>query len=229
MYKRFEIIFVAAVVLVSLDFESARGQTETAKFEISAVFTAIRQGDDFYEIAREFEQRTRHNIGGGGRFTFNLTDSIALEGELTFHPKERGIFIGGLFPLQQSGSFIGGERTQGLFGMKAGKRMERFGVFGKFRPGFMRFSRVPDCPGGEVARCTSDGKNEPAFDLGGVFEYYPSRRLVVRFDAGDTIIRYRKLTRANFGNLPPDPRFPLEVGGGTVHNAQYSVGFGIRF
>jgi hypothetical protein len=114
-----------------------------------------------------------------------------------------------------------------LFGVKAGKRGEKFGVFGKLRPGFMRFANVPDCPEGDINRCTVESKNEFALDIG-VIEYYPSRRFVIRFDAGDTIIRYRKLTRRNFENFPPTPQFPLKIGG-TTNNAQYTVGFGVRF
>jgi hypothetical protein len=224
--------FILAAILASLTagVKETRAQSDTPKYEASAVFTAIRQNDDFYQIVQGFEPRIRHNYGVGGRFTFNLNRAIALEAELTYHPKERGASVSGLFPGQVfDAALIGGKRTEGLFGVKAGKRGRRFGIFAKARPGFMRFDNVPDCPNGDVARCTVGGKAEFALDVGGAFEYYPARRFVIRFDAGDTIIRYRHLTRANFGGLPPTPQFPLEVGGGTTNNAQYSVGFGIRF
>ena len=40
-----------------------------------------------------------------------------------------------------------------------------------------------------------------------------------RFDAGDTTINNRKLTKGNSRTLPPELRFPLEIGGGTTNNA----------
>ena len=85
-------------------------------------------------------------------------------------------------------------KTSVLLGMKSGKRLDRFGGFAKARAGMWHFDR-------------------PVFavDLGGVLEYYPSRRTVIRIDAGDTILFY---------------------GGpalGTVHNFQPAIGFGYRF
>jgi len=54
-------------------------------------------------------------------------------------------------------------------------------------------------------------------DVGGVFEYYPSRRTVFRMDVGDTIIRYAAQEPKVI-----NPTF-------TRHNLQASVGFGFRF
>ncbi len=54
-------------------------------------------------------------------------------------------------------------------------------------------------------------------DVGGVFEYYPTRNTVFRVDVGDTIICYNA--------QPPrdiNPTF-------TRHNLQTSIGFGFRF
>jgi len=229
MQRRFVLILSAIALLLSFNAPRAGAQTDAPKLEVSAVFTAIRQNDDFYQLVSGFEPRIRHNFGGGGRFTYNLTNSIALEGEVTFHPKERGVFFGGLFPPFNSGTQIGGRRVEGLFGVKAGKRWDKFGIFAKARPGFMRFTNVPNCPGGNVEDCREGGKTEFALDLGGVVEYYPTRRFVLRFDAGDTIIRYGKLSRAVTAAFPVDAIFPAKVGGGVTHNAQYSVGFGVRF
>ncbi len=60
---------------------------------------------------------------------------------------------------------------------------------------------------------SSVNRTEPAFDLGGVIELYPSRRVVVRVDAGDTIIRFN---RNGVGDL-------------ISHNFQLSTGVGFRF
>ena len=86
------------------------------------------------------------------------------------------------------------KRTSALFGTKTGFRFDRFGIFGKSRLGSWHFSR-----------------SYFAADTGGVLEYYPSSRTVVRIDIGDTIIFY---------------------GGaqlGTVHNFQPGLGFSYKF
>ena len=228
MQRKSVLIVSAIALLFGFNGPRAVAQTDPPKVEVSAVYTAIRQNDDFYQLTNRVNGRIRHNYGVGGRFTYNLTGYIALEAELTFHPKERGFFFGGLFPPFFSGTQIGGRRVEGLFGVKAGKRWEKFGVFAKARPGFMHFTHVPDCPSGLVEQCSTGGKTEFAFDIGGVVEYYLSRRFVVRFDVGDTIIKYGKLNRAVTTEFP-DIIFPAKVGGGTTHNAQYSVGFGVRF
>jgi hypothetical protein len=83
-------------------------------------------------------------------------------------------------------------------------------VFGKARPGFIHFSRVLGfgCFNGP---CPQPRKTVFAFDVGGVFEYYPSRRTVLRFDVGDTIIRH------------DHPFLP------TSHTLQMSFGAAFRF
>ena len=228
MQRRSVLIVSALALLLGFNGSRIHAQTDPPKVEVSAVYTAIRQNDDFFQLIDGFEPRIRHNFGVGGRFTYNLTSAIALEAEVTFHPKERGEFIGGLFPPFFFGTQVGGRRVEGLFGVKAGKRWEKFGVFAKARPGFMHFTHVPDCPNGLVEQCSLGGKTEFALDIGGVVEYYPSRRFVLRFDVGDTIIKYGKLNRAATTDFP-DIIFPVKVGGGTTNNAQYSVGFGVRF
>jgi hypothetical protein len=61
-------------------------------------------------------------------------------------------------------------------------------------------------------------------DLGGVVEVYPSRRVVVRFDAGDTMIRYGAHDVLDFGFNPEFFRAPAQ----TTHNFQLSAGVGFR-
>src|SRR5205085_1184479 len=61
-----------------------------------------------------------------------------------------------------------------------------------------------------------------ALDAGGVLELYPSSRAIVRFDAGDTVIRLRHTAAGGLLTLPP-------IAGDTTHNFQFSVGFGYRF
>jgi hypothetical protein len=67
-----------------------------------------------------------------------------------------------------------------------------------------------------------------AFDLGGVAEWYPSKNTIVRFDAGDTIIRFgaRNVTATD---IPSGGLVVVPAAAETRHNFQGSVGFGFRF
>ncbi|HKQ52527.1 MAG TPA: hypothetical protein VJT74_09170 [Pyrinomonadaceae bacterium] len=189
--------------------------TETPRLEIGAHFTALG-------FSRDFEP------GVGGRLTYNLTETFAVEAEGNFFPRDRF-----------HGLRAGGRAVQGLFGVKVGKRYKRFGIFGKARPGFISFSEgiselVPD-----------DSVFDPqaplnfrtrrlthfAADLGGVLEIYPSRRVLLRIDAGDTIIRYGNTTVNTFQLIPGDPFVPepFTIPGDTKHNLQLSAGVSFRF
>jgi hypothetical protein len=160
-------------------------------------------------------------LGFGGRFTFNFTKNIAIEAEANFFPvdKKRNAVIGA--PIQISEP--GGRKFQALFGPKIGIRKKSFGVFGKVRPGFIRLDRyeVIQQIGSNAQFFTrSSPKNGVYFfniDVGGVFEYYPTRKTIFRVDVGDTIIRYNSQEPKNI-----NPSF-------TRHNLQTSIGFGFRF
>lgn len=138
------------------------------------------------------------DAGFGGRISLSATNNIAFEAEVNFFPKDK------------SGPFESGRKTQALFGLKTGFRSDFAGIFSKVRPGFIRFSR--DFLGRE------DSKTDFALDIGGVLELYPSGRSVIRFDVGDTIIRFGE--RAVVGGTIPSF---------TSHNFQFSAGVGVRF
>jgi hypothetical protein len=150
-----------------------------------------------YSLIR-FRDLDTTDSGFGGRLTFNATSNFALEAEINY------------FPSDKDGIFEGGRKTQGLFGVKTGVRSESAGIFGKLRPGFVHFSR--DLDGIE------NGRTEFAIDIGGVIEFYPSTNSVVRFDLGDTIVRFGDRVTT----LGPIDSF-------TSHNFQFSVGVGVRF
>jgi hypothetical protein len=137
--------------------------------------------------------------GFGGRFTINASSTFAIEAEVNFFPKDR------------DRPFESGRKTQGLFGVKYGLRSDQAGIYGKARVGFIHFTRNFDT--------SKVGKTDPAFDLGGVFELYPSGHSVVRFDLGDTIIRFGERTLQG----------GLRTSSFTSHNLQFNVGVGIRF
>lgn len=197
--KKFSLLspmLISMMMLTMLCAASAFAQ-ETPKYEFGAHFSVIRLSD-----------LDSTDVGVGGRFGFNVNDRLGLEAEITSFPQFEGRL------------FRGGRKVQGLFGAKYGVRSDKFGVFAKLRPGFMRFStnEVGSCQPGPVcpAIIVLQEQTNFALDLGGVVEFYPSRHFVTRIDLGDTIVRFGE-------NSYPEGR-PY-----TGHNLQISVGFGVRF
>jgi len=229
---------VRALALLSLLFAcgpAARGQEEDApKVEVGAQFTslAVNLPDPVFgfPVISPGDPGTDPEAGFGARFTYNLSDHVALEAEGNFFPREQ-------FP----GQTFGGFPAQAQFGAKAGRRWERFGVFAKGRPGFVSFSRVRQLVGTQTLTLNDpangavytfdigvfENKRKTYFsmDVGGVFELYPSRRLMTRFDFGDTIIRYgRRHEQTIFLS-----QNVLEIAPEAKHNFQLSAGIGFRF
>jgi hypothetical protein len=124
------------------------------------------------------------NPGVGGRVTLNLWRGVALDGEATFFPNDD--FHQGISVYRRS-------RTEGFLGAKVGYRGDRFGVFGKFRPGVTRLAhRGLGCTGGEqcwlILPVAPVYQSQFAIDVGGIVEFYPTSRLVTRIDVGELII-----------------------------------------
>jgi hypothetical protein len=103
-------------------------------------------------------------IGVYGRLFLNFTRNAAIDSEVTRYPG----------------------KTSVLLGMKSGKRLDRFGAFGKARAGLWHFDRTYF-----------------AADLGGVLEYYPSRHTSIRIDLGDTILFYGGTALGTVHNFQP--------------------------
>lgn len=199
----------------------AQQTEEPRKFEVGVQFTSLR--------LREFSEFQLGNLGFegvdiqagfGGRLTYNFTRSIGVEVQTDFFPVE-------LMPYGNGRA--GGYMFQIQAGPKIGKRFERFGVFGKVRPGAVSFSETIEWDEFNANlsfnRFHIERRNHFSLDVGGVVEFYPSPRIVARFDAGDTIIRYGD-TEVPFGSLRmPSIRHPPEV----RHQFQFSAGVGFRF
>ena len=227
-------IVTAFVTLSSYQAKSQTKQpSDLSKYEVAADFTSLSL-DSGTSLP-----------GLGGRFTFNLNKHVALETAGYFFPGKCDGCVGE----------ITGNVTEGLFGVKIGKRFKKWGIFGKARPGFASFSRgafdiVPlasfSGPGqvscfGTVPnlvpcfRIAETRRTHAVLDLGGVLEFYPSKRIVVRFDGGDTMIHY---TRRTFTTLVADPANPTSgipvlgtfIGPAhTRHSFQFMGGVGFRF
>ena len=210
-------ILIALIFLLPL---RALAQTqELPKFEVAGEFTTLeREG---------FGQR-RTEPGIGGRFTYNLNEMFSLEAAGYFFPKR-------CFQCRNGGTI-----TEGLAGVKVGKRFEKWGIFAKARPGAISFSQgtfdirqtIPPPEGTfplffELKRLTTF-----AMDVGGVVEFYPSKRIVTRFDVGDTITHFR---RRNAETVVFDPAtgiptvLPITIPARTSHNFQFMTSVGFRF
>jgi hypothetical protein len=69
-------------------------------------------------------------------------------------------------------------------------------------------------------------------DVGGVVEFYPSKRIVTRFDVGDTIIHFG---RRNLNTVLFDPLTntftpaTIPIPSRTSHNFQFMTSVGFRF
>jgi hypothetical protein len=187
MRKNF-LMVAASALLLSLNFMVAHAQNRSDS-DVEKVPT--------YEVGGQIMSFNGRDVGfdwgAGGRFVYNFNNHIAFDSEVNFFLPDEGAPYA----------------TQGLFGIKAGKRTKYVGVFAKARPGFQTNFVVNDR---EQARF--------ALDVGGVAEFYPNRHLVLRVDAGDVIIPFGN-------NVVGQGIFAQRLG--TTHNFQYSLGVSIRF
>lgn len=211
--------FIAAVVGMFLLHSVAFSQSQDPpKFELAGEFTTLERESFF---------GGRTEPGLGGRFTYNLN--------LTFSLEAAGYF----FPRDCFGCVNDGRVIQAVGGVKAGKRFESWGIFGKARPGIVSFSDAETnfFPVGPVtptsffevqrSRVTSF-----ATDIGAVLEFYPSKRIVTRFDVGDTIIYFTPRTTNTFQFDPVTSTAfvgPVTRPARTTHNFQFVASIGFRF
>jgi hypothetical protein len=212
------------------DGSQGGGGERVRRFEVGVQFSSLvlrPPASGFAPFADSApEGSTQAEAGGGARLGFNVTDDLALEIEGNFYPRRGFTFD----------TAVGGYPAQVQAGAKYGRRFERFGVFAKARPGVVTFSSVNEVSGYEAFpfggqtfflspsfRATS--KTYFSMDLGGVLEFYPSPRVLTRFDVGDTMIRYSTRDSVNGAFNTPPPRLPAEL----RHNLQITAGIGFRF
>jgi hypothetical protein len=228
MRRKMLYTIAVAIFFLSLNHSPAYAQAdETRKIELGGQFTLLNLSTDIAgfgsvqciippcPVITSFTEKRETEFGFGGRIGYNVHRNVTLEAELNFLPEDEFL--------------RGGNKVQGLFGVKAGKRFDKVGVFAKVRPGFFHqtegeFGLRPDVvcaavfPPPEGCVNTS-GVTNFNVDVGGVVEAYPSPRTIVRFDVGDTIIR------------TGDRDFGTGIGlrSRTEHNLQGGIGIGFRF
>lgn len=206
---------------------STGGVEQTPRYEVGVQFTSLTVDPPSTACGgcrSNFTELIHNEPGFGGRFTFNFSEHFALEAEGNYFTRDI-LFFGD----------PGGHMFQGQFGVKFGKRFEKWGLFAKARPGFVGFTKVDELIGTReivflgtpftIGEFRVVKKLYPSIDLGGVFEFYVTRHWMTRFDVGDTIIRYGELQANGFSlsnfsiTRPPETR----------HNLQISSGIGFRF
>jgi hypothetical protein len=194
---RCRILISAIVAACCMASEPTRAQA-VESFEIGAQFTAMRlSGIDTTDA------------GIGARASWNVNDTLTLEAVSDF------------FPTGKDNVVRGGRKLDALFGLKEGWRVTRGGAFVKARAGIARVGEgrgVGVCilifPPPEACYA---GETRLAFDLGGVFEIYASRRTTVRIDVGDLATRLTS-SSSRFGRR-----------GDFAHDFQVGAGVGVRF
>jgi hypothetical protein len=192
-----------------------------ASLLISASSSSLAQGRDLElgaHLATTFQDELdTTDLGLGGRIGFRATPLFAIEGELTFYPSD----VPASNPFTTS-------RLEGLFGVKAGPRFDRFSVFGKARAGFQRFTGEPGpfaCiliypP--PLSCLLAEGRTVPALDLGGGVELYPTERSLVRVDVSSLLLRYPGPAFTRGGEAVMDDAFWRS-------NLRLTFGAGVRF
>lgn len=213
-------------ILLCLCSFPLRAQSDEKKFEVGGQFSSLHVPTHTITTSGSFTVTTEErNIesGFGGRFGYRLSKYFTLESEVNFFPSDRDL--------------DGGRKLQALFGVKAGKRFEKFGVFAKARPGFVRYEKgdyvfgTGGCPAvfpPPLGCFRPVARTNFALDLGGVVELYPSKRTIIRFDAGDTMVH---LPTRNLAAFQANGISPVVISAApeTKHNFQGSIGVGFRF
>lgn len=199
------IILGATLLLVSIGGD-ARARDHERRIEIGGHLAMTDQN-----------QLDTTDLGFGGRFGAQVSSLFGIEGEVSFYPSD----VPDGVPVTRS-------RLEGLFGVKVGPRLDRFSVFGKVRPGFVRFGSAPE-PVACIAifppplNCIlAGGETVLALDLGGGIELYPTERVVLRVDVSSLLLDY------------PGPAFArgreaFGEGGSWKGNLRLTFGAGLTF
>ncbi|MCC7007726.1 MAG: outer membrane beta-barrel protein [Acidobacteria bacterium] len=199
------LLMVCSVVGVAAP---AVAQPQRVGLEVGAHFESLHV-DDAGSIS----------TGIGGRLTVAVAPWLAIEGELTFFPRD-DYKVTSRINGEDVGIIYNRRRVDALVGVKAGMRGPRVGVFGRVRPGFTRLTdRGVDCLQVCALILIAPPKYDTALalDLGGTVELHWTPSTLMRFDVGDTMIRNRADATA-----PP-------FSSGTTHNFTTRVGVGFRF
>ena len=195
---------VVSMLFLFLGRSDVGAQTLDRKLEVSALYSTIN--------LQAFDSR---ESGVGVRLAYNINKYLAVEAEgnafefsIGDHPTDEWL------------------AAQGLLGMRAGFRGRRAGLFAKLRPGVVNFPklRVHQRFCFPMQSCEDAGKsgNRLAVDAGAVVEFYPTSKIVVRLDVGDTMIRFKDDVFFQTSSF-------VRIKDGFSHNLQVGGSVGFRF
>ena len=201
--------FTLMLVMCGL-FATVPSASAQERWEVGAQFSLFQPSDSLGT-----------NNGLGGRLAWHAASWVSAEAEVNYFATER--FERDALPsLANAGALslrYNRQRLEVFVGPKIGHRWQRFGLFGKVRPGITRLTdEGVECIGEACALALialPEYRTEFAVDLGGVAEFYPTARTVVRADLGTRIIRHRS-------SAPP-------CTGCNTQNFTSSFGAGFRF
>jgi len=184
-------VAAAAIVAMIASTEPAGAQQDATRTDVGIQATTIKFGI--------FDERVN---GIGLRVSHHVVDLLSLDAEANVFPTDNPIT---------------GRTVQIMGGAKIGGRSRLFGLFGKLRPGLIRFGR--DFPGPNTV-CIAifptpesclNARTNFALDYGSVIEIYPSESSVIRIDAGTTYVWFTGRGGAN-GERQRTGNFQASVG-----------------
>ena len=170
-----------------------------------------------YEVGVQADIHYLEGVGewGGGlgfRFNYNFNEHVALDSELVYRQHDLLASNG----VTKQSAVVG--QTTGLFGLRAGKRVEEYGFFAHARAGFLHF-------GADKGVSLLTRNTVPAFDLRGTVEHYYGP-VILRLELGELIVGYgnaQAVSNLTLGPPPPPGRL------GTRASPVVGLGFGVRF
>lgn len=194
--------------------------TVTAFCTLAAVTPAAAQDPSFALGAQltsaQIGELDATDIGAGVRAAWHPLSLVGIEGELDVYPRN--------LPSRVA---VSGSRVEGVFGVTAGPRIDRWRPFARFRSGFLRVAEAPQ----PIAcilifppplSCTlAAGATLLTLDIGGGIEANTTGNTFVRFDIGDRMTRYPGLTIG-----PADDVHENDFFG---HDLRVAIGAGWRF
>jgi hypothetical protein len=197
-----------AALVVFAGVGTLSAQTVQPRLDVGAQISTLRFGD-----------ADASNVAVGARATFDLTRWFAIDAAVNFAPRDN-VTSNSALSAGTLGLVYRRSRIDALAGVKIGYRGQRVGIFAKVRPGITRLTdKGVECKGDVCALVllvVPEYRTELAVDYGAVVEFYPSSRVVARFDVGDMVVRHRA------AQAPP---FTV----GASHNLSSGVGIGFAF
>ena len=174
-----------AISLFALTPRAARAQdfADSAKWEIGGHYATLNLPS---QCTTSSGCQTLNN-GFGGNLTYNFSSWLGIDTEMNFFGANG----------DQSSATPVGRVTEGLFGFRLGPTTRRWGLYSVVRPGFVNFGNITariayQVPGSSdpVAMLGLTNATFFAFNYGEAIEYRPIKHAALRFDIGDTIVKY---------------------------------------